>query len=373
MTLLRSVFAKLANYRLRIPALLVLVLTLSGCGTVGYYSQIISGHMKIVMGKESVEKIVEREDTDDTTRHRLQVALQAREFAINELLLPNTKSYTTFYDTGRNFVTWNVVAAPEFSFAPKTWCFPVAGCVSYRGYYEESDAQSYASRLSSEEGLDVAVGGATAYSTLGWFSDPLLNTMLNRSDSSLVALLFHEMAHQKLYVGDDSKFNESFAGFVERAGLEMWLDKHGDPKLLPELDKRKQRQRQFIDLLLQARKNLQTVYDSNVDVERKKEQKDEQYEQLRQNYQALKASWDGYTGYDNWFSKPLNNARLVSVATYTDYLPAFRMLFLDSGENFEQFYKAAKKLADLSFDARQREMLMLSQRAESLLSATSQN
>jgi len=153
----------------------------------------------------------------------------------------------------------------------------------------------------------------------------------------------------------------------------MWLDKHGDPKLLPELDKRKQRQRQFIDLLLQARKNLQTVYDSNVDVERKKEQKDEQYEQLRQNYQALKASWDGYTGYDNWFSKPLNNARLVSVATYTDYLPAFRMLFLDSGENFEQFYKAAKKLADLSFDARQREMLMLSQRAESLLSATSQN
>ncbi len=373
MTLLCSVVARLKDDRLRLPVVLVLALTLSGCGTVGYYSQIITGHMKIVMGKESVEKVVQREETDDKTRHQLQLALQAREFAINELALPDTKSYTTFYDTGRDFVTWNVVAAPEFSFAPKTWCFPIAGCVSYRGYYDVADAQSYADLLAADEGLDVAIGGATAYSTLGWFSDPLLNTMLNRSDSSLVALLFHEMAHQKIYVSDDSKFNESFAGFVERAGLQKWLDNHGDPRVLPELDKRKQRQKQFIDLLLQARKNLAVVYESNADIERKREQKAEQFEQLRENYQALKTSWDGYAGYDNWFSRPLNNARLVSVATYTDYLPAFAVLFRDSNENFEQFYKAVNVLGKLPFDARQREMTVLSERAETMLSADSQN
>ena len=373
MTLLRSVFDGLPDNRLRLPVLLMLASLLSGCSTVGYYSQIVTGHMKIVIGKQSVEKIVESEDVDDKTRQRLQVALQAREFAINQLGLPNSKSYTTYYDTGRRFVTWNVVAAPEFSFSPKIWCFPIAGCVSYRGYYDESDAQSYAAQISAQEGLDVAVGGATAYSTLGWFADPLLNTMLNRSDSGLAALLFHEMAHQKIYVSDDSKFNESFAGFVERAGLEQWLEKHGDPKFLPELDKRKQRRVQFIDLLLEARKNLEVVYASNSDIELKRQQKEEQYEQLRQNYQALKASWDGYAGYDNWFSKPLNNARLVSVATYTDYLPAFGVLFVDSNEDFEQFYQAVNKLAALPFDDRQREMQVLSERAETKLSASSQN
>lgn len=372
MTLICSVVTKLVNYRLRWSVLPMLVL-LSGCGTVGYYSQIISGHMQIVIGKEPVEEIVAREDTDERTRQRLQTALQARSFAIDELGLPNTKSYTTFYDTGRDFVTWNVVAAPEFSFAPKTWCFPIAGCVSYRGYYAEADAQSYADELASAGGLDVTVGGATAYSTLGWFSDPLLNTMLRRGDAGLAALLFHEMAHQKLYVGDDSKFNESFAGFVEREGLERWLGKYGDPEQLPVFEKRKQRQKQFIDLLLQARKELQMVYESNVDVERKRQLKSEEYEKLRENYQALKASWDGYSGYDNWFSKPLNNARLVSVATYTDYIPAFQVLFLDSNKDFEQFYQAAKALADLPFEARQLEMQVLSQRAESLLSASSQH
>lgn len=373
MTLLGSVFIKLRDYRLRLPVLLALSLFLIGCGTVGYYSKIVTGHMKIVMGKQSVEEVVGRQDTDDKTRHRLQVALQAREFAINELSLPDTNSYTTFYDTGRDFVTWNVVAAPAFSFAPKTWCFPVAGCVSYRGYYDETDAQSYADELFNEEGMDVAVVGATAYSTLGWFSDPLLNTMLRRGDAGLAALLFHEMAHQKIYVGNDSKFNESFAGFVERVGLERWLTAHGDPNLLAEIDKRTQRQKQFIQLLQNARKKLQTVYESNIDVGRKTQQKNEHFERLRADYADLKASWEGYSGYDHWFSKPLNNARLVSVATYTDYLPAFRVLFLDANEDFEQFYTAANQLADLPFEAREREMSALTARAEATLSANSQN
>jgi len=372
MTLLCSAFAKLDNYRLRLAALLVLTLCLSGCGTVGYYSQIVTGHMKIVLGKKSVEQMIAQDDLDERTRDRLQLALQAREFAINELALPNTKSYTTFYDTGQQFVTWNVVAAPEFSFSPRIWCFPVAGCVSYRGYYAEEDARAYADQLADSEGLDVTVGGATAYSTLGWFSDPLLNTMLNRSESGLASLLFHEMAHQKIYVNNDSKFNESFAGFVERAGLERWLEAHGDPKHLPELDRRKQRRKQFIDLLLATRNNLEEVYVSDLDVERKRQDKALQFEQMQKNYQALKASWDGYTGYDNWFSRPMNNARLVSVATYTDYIPAFQVLFNDVNEDFDLFYQAVNKLAKLSFDARQSEMQVLAEKAETMLSAGSQ-
>lgn len=373
MTLLRFVFIKLRDYRVRLVLLLLLASALAGCSTVGYYSQIVTGHMKIVMGKRSVERIVAQEDIDDKTRHRLEVALQAREFAISELGLPNTKSYTSYYDTGRDYVTWNVVAAPEFSFSAKTWCFPVAGCVSYRGYYDESDAQRYADALEDKEGLDVAVGGATAYSTLGWFSDPLLNTMLNRSDSGLASLLFHEMAHQKIYVSDDSTFNESFAGYVERAGLARWLVKYGDPGVMPELDKRKARQRQFIELLLEARKKLEAVYESDIDVEGKRAEKAAQFDLLKQNYQLLKASWDGYQGYDNWFSKPLNNARLVSVATYTDYLPAFEVLFRDSNNDFAQFYEATNKLADLPASERTLEMQKLSERAETMSSVSSQN
>jgi len=187
----------------------------SGCSTVGYYSQIVSGHMKIVLGKRSLADVASDENIDESLKHRLSVAQKARQFGIQELGLPNNESYTSFYDTGKRFVTWNVVASDEFSFEPRTWCFPIAGCVSYRGYYSEESAQEYADNLAAEEGLDVAVNGATAYSTLGWFKDPLLNTMLDRSDPSIASLLFHELAHQQLYVGDDSTFNESYASFVE--------------------------------------------------------------------------------------------------------------------------------------------------------------
>ncbi len=346
----------------RAAAVLIFVGVVGGCSTVGYYSQIVSGHMQIVVGKKPLDEVVSDDNTDNKTRRRLQLAVRARQFAVQELGLPDNDSYTSFYDTKRNYVTWNVVAAEEFSFNPKRWCFPVAGCVSYRGYYAEENAQKYADQL-AHENYDVAVNGATAYSTLGWFADPLLNTMLNRSDPSIAALLFHEMAHQQLYVGNDSKFNESFAGFVEQQGLALWQQQQGSADQLAELENRRQRQVGFINLLKDTRADLQSLYDSGADKKSMRAKKAERYQQLLADYETLKTSWNGYRGYDAWFQRELNNARLVSVATYTDFIPAFEQLFAESGEDFSEFYVAAEALAKLPFDRRRESMQQLMDRA----------
>jgi len=331
-------------------ALLLLGLTnLTGCTTVGYYSQIVSGHMKIVIGQRPIDEVLADESTDDITRHRLTLAQQARLFAVSELGLPDNDSYSTYYDTGRDFVTWNVIAADEFSLDAKRWCFPVAGCVSYRGYYKHASAERYANGL-AEQGMDVAVTGATAYSTLGWFNDPLLNTILKRSDAGIVALIIHELAHQQLYVKDDSTFNESFATFVERTGLSLWLDNNPDvdKDFLARMDQFKKRRVEFLELLQNTRAELADLYQSGQSSEQMRTGKAKIFTQMRDNYQQLKSSWDGYSGYDGWFAKPLNNARLVAVGTYHDYVSAFAALFNSVDRDFERFYAASGDLAELS-------------------------
>ena len=343
----------------RVLVIIATLVLVSGCSTVGYYSQIVSGHMKIVLGKRSLADVASDENIDESLKHRLTVAQKARQFGIKELGLPNNESYTSFYDTGKRFVTWNVVAAGEFSFVPRTWCFPIAGCVSYRGYYSEKSAQEYADNLAAEEGLDVAVNGATAYSTLGWFKDPLLNTMLERSDPSIASLLFHELAHQQLYVGDDSTFNESYASFVEKVGLNQWrqneaiVNPQPDSELVNvELEARKKRREQFIALLSTVRSDLETLYELEIEDESKREQKKQRFAQMRADYAALKRSWDDYEGYDHWFSTEINNARLVSVSTYNEYIPAFEVMFDQSGGSLAQFYQVAKEVAELPAEER---------------------
>lgn len=360
----------LQKHWLKIVVAVLLLAMVVGCSTVGYYTQIVSGHMRIVMGKKPVEAVVKDDETDKQTRRRLQVALDARKFGVERLSLPDNKSYTSFYDTRRNYVTWNVVAADEFSFTPQRWCFPVAGCVSYRGYYKEADAQKYADKL-AEDGFDIAVNGATAYSTLGWFADPLLNTMLNRSDWAITSLLFHELAHQQLYVGDDSKFNESFASFVEQQGLAFWQEEHGSNDQLAELEKRRLRQVDFVQLLKVTRADLQSLYISEIDEKVMRTKKSERYARLRSDYETLKTTWNGYQGYDGWFKRELNNARLVSVATYNDYIPAFRALFEESNRDFPAFYAAAESLSKLPGAERQEAMQQLMERVGHDASATS--
>jgi len=346
-------------------ALILATGLLAGCSTVGYYSQIVSGHMRIVMGKRPLAEVASDETIDDSVKRRLDLAQRARVFGIEQLNLPNNESYTSFYDTGQEYVTWNVVAAKEFSLDPHNWCFPIAGCVSYRGYYAKEDAQAYADGL-AEEGLDVTVTGATAYSTLGWFEDPLLNTMLDRSDPSIASLLFHELAHQQLYVGDDSTFNESFASFVEKEGLKQW--QKNEQLINPELDQsamakelavRKRRQQQFIALLTNTRDSLVELYESSSEPDVMRQMKKQRFDQMLVEYEELKASWDGYSGYDQWFDQDLNNARLVAVATYNDYVPAFEVLFKETGGSFDDFYVAALELSKLPLEERTAEMQKL--------------
>jgi predicted aminopeptidase len=325
--------------------------------------------MKIVMGKEPVATVIADQDTDEQTRRRLQVALDARQFAINKLHLPKNDSYTSYYDTGRNFVTWNVIAADEFSLKPKTWCFPIAGCVSYRGYYAREAASGYAKKL-EEAGMDVAITGATAYSTLGWFDDPLLNTILNRSDADITALIIHELAHQQLYVSDDSTFNESFATFVEQEGVRRWQNNNpvsSGTDLVQQMALRMERKRDFLDLLNNTKTGLLTLYASDESESEMRRQKQQHFEQMKRDYSQLKEAWGGYQGYDGWFARPLNNARLAAVGTYNDYLPAFSALFDQSGKDFKTFYRASRELAEMPREMRNKRLSELAQAREAAI------
>ena len=323
----------------------------AGCSNVGYYSQAVNGHLKLMRGREPIDEVIASEATSPELREKLQTLVEARQFAVEELGLPDNDSYSSFVATGRDAVTWNVVAATEFSVNPKTWCFPVAGCVSYRGYFDREEADAYAAQL-AEENYDVTVGGASAYSTLGWFDDPVLDTMLRGRDTRYVGTLFHELAHQVLYVKDDSNFNEAYATFVEQVGLRKWLEQRGEPERIAEYEASQKRVEEFVNLLKATRDNLQATYAQDIDEQTMREEKAAVFENMRTDYEALKVKWDGYSGYDNWFKRDINNARLVAVSTYRRYVPAFYAMYLEAGEDLQKFYEVAQVTADLPADER---------------------
>lgn len=339
---------------IRIPLLLAVLLT-SACSTVSYYSQAIGGHLRLMQSRESIEKLLSSEDTDETLRQQLQTLVDARVYAVEELGLPDNDSYSSYAATGRDAVTWNVVAAEEFSLVPQTWCFPVAGCVSYRGYFDRKDAQRYADTL-KDKNFDVTIGGASAYSTLGWFDDPVLDTMLRGGDIRFVGTLFHELAHQVLYVKDDSNFNEAFATFVEQHGTRRWLNSRGESARIGAYDAYLQRNEDFVKLLQTTRAELETLYQQSLEESAKREAKQAVFDGMRENYVALKDSWDSYSGYDNWFSRDLNNARLLAVATYQRYVPAFAAMYVEAGEDLDAFYALAKEVSELPSEERTRRM-----------------
>lgn len=322
-----------------------------GCSSVGYYSQAISGHLKLMRARQPVAELLASNDTDAELRTKLQTLVDARQFAAEQLHLPKNDSYSTYAETGRRYVTWNVIAAAEFSVQARTWCFPVAGCVNYRGYFAEADAESYADGLKSED-YDVTIGGAAAYSTLGWFDDPVLDTMLRGDDIRYVGTLFHELSHQLLYIKDDSNYNEAFASFVEQEGMRIWLHNRGEVQRIDEYNARLQRSEQFAGLLRSTRAELQTLYAKEMPAEAMRLAKAQVFKGMRVSYEKLKKSWQGYAGYDSWFARPLNNARLVSVSTYRRYIPAFSAMFRETGEDLEAFYALAKSIARLPADKR---------------------
>ncbi|MFK7890687.1 MAG: aminopeptidase [Granulosicoccus sp.] len=336
---------------LRLLLLALLSCSLSACQTAGYYKQAVGGHIKLMLARQPIEEVLLDDDTSPELREKLQILLDARQFAVRSLSLPDNDSYSTFVRTGKQAVTWNVVAAEEFSLTPKTWCFPVAGCVSYKGFFDRLDADAYAESLSAEN-FDVTVGGASAYSTLGWFDDPVLDTMLRGSDIRFVSVLFHELAHQVLYVKDDSNFNEAFATFVEQHGTRQWLEHRGESDRIDAYEEGLLRSRDFVELLRHTRENLLDLYSETLDAEAMRQRKTVTFESMRADYSALKQRWGGYSGYDGWFRREVNNARLLAVSTYRQYVPAFAAMFVEAQEDLPDFYELARRVGELPHEQR---------------------
>ncbi len=344
----------------RLAGILLLIgcLPLAGCGTLAYYGQAVSGHLGLMAAREPIDAVLVDPDTPETVRERLAVALDARAFAVTALGLPDNDSYKQYVQLNRSAVVYNVFAAPGFSLQPKTWCFPVAGCVVYRGYFDREDAERTAARYAAE-GFDTWVGGAAAYSTLGRFADPVLSTMLYHDDARLAGVLFHELAHQKLYVDDDSAFNEAFATTVEEAGVRRWLRRDGREAALAEWEARRERAAAFELLLARTRARLQAIYETESPPAEMRADKAAAFAQLEAEYAALKAGWDGWPGYDRWFEAPLNNARLIPSATYRGLVPAFRLLLHQADGELAGFYAACEALAAMPRESRDAELRRL--------------
>jgi predicted aminopeptidase len=329
-----------------------------GCADGRYYFQSVSGHMNVMQAARPVAQWLADDQVSVELKQRLQLSQRIRKFAVTELHLPDNESYRRFADLERRAVVWNVVAAPEFSLTLHTWCFPVVGCVTYRGYYAEADAQAEAAALRLQ-GLEARVYGVPAYSTLGWLNwaggDPLLNTFIQYPDGELARIMIHELAHQVLFVKDDTMFNESFATAVERLGGLRWLAEEGSPEVRQQYEKFDVRRRQFRALSLTTRQRLADIYQKNALFSPERAEviamKRDAVETFRSDYQRLKATWNGYSGYDAWVTDA-NNAAFGAQAAYDDLVPGFEVLFEREGRDWPRFYEAVKRLTDLPVQER---------------------
>ena len=324
---------------------------LCGCDTLRYYSQAVSGHLDLMRRAAPIDEELGRDAVPAALKAKLQAVLRIREFASRELGLPDNGSYKRYADLGRPYALWNVFAAPEFSIEPLSSCFVLAGCVSYRGYFREADAQAEGAALRAQS-YDVYVGGVPAYSTLGWFDDPVLNTFIQYPEAGLARLMFHELAHQVLYVRNDTRFNESFAATVEQAGVERWLAQSGSDRDRAAYERLQRMRNEFVALILKYRAILEPYYRQDLPVEEKRLGKARVLAEMEEEYRQLKASWGGFAGYDRWFARKPNNATLASVALYTELVPAFRALLEREGGDLPRFYSAAKDLAKLPKEER---------------------
>jgi predicted aminopeptidase len=327
-------------------ACFLLVLQFEGC----YYMQAARGQMGLMNKQRPINEVIADEESPEALKTRLIMVQEARQFSVNVLQLPDNKSYRSYADLERDYVVWNVFAAPEFSLTPKQWCYPVAGCVAYRGYFSEDAAVRQSQKL-IDKGFDTTVGGVAAYSTLGKFSDPLLNTMMRWSDVDLIATLFHELAHQKLYVKGDTAFNESFATAVADIGIEKWLAAIGQPDQLESRRSTAQRRHKLMILIDQAKSELKGLYASGIAEADMRQQKRQILDRLSREIRQMVADTGG--GSKAWLPGSLNNARLASLGLYEDHVDAFKAVFDECEQDFACFYRRTEVLA--AMEARQRE------------------
>ena len=328
-----------------------LLLLLSGCSNLTYYWQSVNGQLDIWRRERPVEEVLKDPAVSAQLKGKLARVQEIRGFASAELGLPENRSYRSYADLGRQYVVWNVFAAPEFSMRPVQWCFLFAGCVGYRGYFAKADADALGAQLMAE-GKDVYVGGVPAYSTLGWFADPVLNTFMHYPDLEIARLIFHELAHQVLYVKDDTVFNESFAVAVEAEGMRRWLVQKGDEKLSGEWARSRDRRAGFVSLIAGYRRVLEKLYESGLPEAEMRAKKVQVYAELDTDYRKLKEAWGGFAGFDPWFASKPNNAQLVSVGLYNQLVPAFEALLAREGHDLPKFYAAVKALAALPKEER---------------------
>ncbi len=321
---------------------------LGGCATIDYYAQAVSGQVELLRRARSIPEQLADPSLTPALKARLERVLVIRDCASRELGLPENGSYRAYADLGRPFVVWNVFAAPEFSIKPEQSCFPIAGCVTYRGWFSQADAERHAAAL-RERGFDVYVGGVPAYSTLGWFNDAVLNTFVNYPEPELARLLFHELAHQQFYLGGDTVFNESFAVAVENEGVRRWLRQHGAPGQLQQYEAFQARRREFIALVLGYRARLEALYARGPAAGDMRSGKAAEFVAMRADYERLKASpaWAGFVGYDRFFAQSPNNAHLASVAAYTELVPGFQRLLEEQRGDLPRFYAAVRALSSL--------------------------
>lgn len=339
---------------LRLGALLVLgILQLSSSGC--FYAQGFRGGLQILRQRQPIEKILEDPSTSAELTRQLRAVTEARDFAIRRLALPDNGSYSHYTPLEKPFAVWNVVATPELSTDPVLWCFPFAGCVSYRGYFRQERAERFAANL-EEEGFDVQVSGATTYSTLGWFKDPVLSTFVDLPPPNLAGVLFHELAHQRFYLKGDTVLNESFATVVEEEGVRRWLESRDADDQWPAYREARARQQQVDALLRRCRDELREAFQAPSPDAVKRRRKEEVFRKLQAAYASLRESWDGYSGYDGFFRQDLNNAHLAAVGAYTDRVPALRSLLDACAGDFPCFYQEMESLAALSPENRHRRL-----------------
>lgn len=327
---------------------------LSGCVNFGYYQHLASGQLQLLRQREPIHAVISDQRRDAELRARLALVVQARRFAIEALGLPDNRSYLSYVELGRRHVLWNLLAAPEFSVEARPQCFPLAGCVAYRGFFRRELAEAAAERLHAE-GFDVWIGGVDAFSSLGWFADPVLSSMLHRDDEQLAGLIFHELAHQRFYLPGDSAFSESYASFVERQGLAQWRAARGLP---PPDEQARQRQARFVRLILDTREHLRRLYALPLQADALRQAKAQVFAELREQYRRLREE-NAVADYDAFMAGPLNNASLLPFALYDQWVPAFARLFEEVGEDWVAFHAEVRRLGGLPGEQRRRRLAEL--------------
>lgn len=324
-----------SNYHRNIVLLLFTAL-ISGCSTVNYYAQSIQGQFEIIQKRQNINLILNDSNLSNSHRNRLETVLELRDFSINQLGLPDNNSYLSYADLERDYVIWNIFATEEFSLSPIKWCYLIVGCLDYRGYFSETEAEQHAMNLKAQ-GYDIYLGGVSAYSTLGWFDDPVLNTMLRWSDIQLATVMFHELAHQQLYIKNDTEFNESYAEAVATIGVIKWLEQSPDKTLLTAYLQSRSQEKEFISLIMKYKTVLTEIYRSETNKKQMLIQKESAFKQMKDEYRNISHHWEK-DRYAYWFSTDLNNAKLAAIVTYQQYASSFMNIYNKLDRNLERFY-----------------------------------